>query len=150
MVDHAQVNNVKIVHENDAWFYGAKPEETKLVMERFHGPHFAAAFDFANTVKIGYKPFDDWFPWILPYLDTIHIKDAVQSTQKVVPAGQGEGQIQQTLQYVKDQNWQGPLTLEPHLAVDGKFQGFSGKQLCSEAHKALKTILLENPRLASG
>lgn len=141
MVDHAINNDIRILHENDAWFYGAKPEETQRVMEHFDSLAIRAAFDFANTVKIGFKPYNDWFPWIVPYLDTIHIKDAIQETQTVVPAGEGEGQIKETLQYLKDQNWHGPLTLEPHLAADGKFGGFSGKQLCSEAHKALKTIL---------
>ncbi|MBX3111576.1 MAG: sugar phosphate isomerase/epimerase [Fimbriimonadaceae bacterium] len=141
MVKLAGEAGVVLLHENDARFYGYCPDQSRRLMERFSGPHLRMAFDFANTVLTGHRPWDHWFPWCLPYLDTLHIKDAVEATQTVVPAGEGEGQIEQTLRWLKDQGWQGTLTLEPHLARAGRMSGFSGPELCRTAVDALRAIL---------
>jgi len=141
MVQHAEAAGVTLLLENDALFYGCHPEQSQRLMEQFYGPHFKMAFDFANTVLIGHRPWDDWFPWCLPYLDTLHIKDAVEATRTVVPAGEGDGQVEQTLKWLKQQGWQGTLTLEPHLASAGRMSGFSGPQLCRVAVDSLRAIL---------
>ncbi len=130
-----------LIHENDARFYGAYPENAKRLFAEFAGPNFKAAFDFANTVLIGYRAMDHWFPWILPYLDTLHIKDAVEKEGKVVPAGEGEGQILETFRFLKEKGWEGPLTLEPHLQAAGPLGGYSGEQLFEVATNALRGVL---------
>jgi 3-dehydroshikimate dehydratase len=132
-----------LLHENDATFYGAFPNGAQRLFERFGGDSFKAAFDFANTVQIGYRPMRDWFPWLLPHLHTLHIKDAIEVGKKVVPAGEGEGEMVETLKWLGAQGWSGTLTLEPHLASAGKFGGFSGEQLFEEAVKALHKVLAE-------
>jgi sugar phosphate isomerase/epimerase len=137
----AEQAGVVLIHENDARFYGAFPEGAQRLFETHGGPHFKAAFDFANTVLIGFRPFPDWFPWLLPHLHTLHIKDAIESQGQVVPAGEGQGQIAQTLSWLREQGWTGPMTLEPHLASAGKFGGFSGEQLFEEAVKAFRSTL---------
>ncbi len=141
MVAHAEEAGVTLLHENDARFYGADPEQTRRLVEEFHGPHFKLAFDFANTVLIGHRPWDDWLPWALPFIDTLHIKDAVEDTRRVVPAGEGDGQIERTLQWMKGEGWHGTLTLEPHLQSAGRMSGFSGPKLCRVAVEALRAIL---------
>lgn len=128
-----------LLHENDAKFWGAYPEQAKILFEEFGSPEFRAAFDFANAEILGYRAMDHWFPWILPHLDTIHIKDAKDG--KVVPPGEGDGQIKQTLSYLKSEGWEGPLTLEPHLQAAGPMGGFSGEQLFEVAYQALAKIL---------
>jgi sugar phosphate isomerase/epimerase len=134
---------VTLIHENDAKFWGAYPANAKRLFESLANDNFKAAFDFANTVLLGYDPLNDWFPWLLPYLDTIHIKDAVKSEVKVVPAGEGDARIAETLKYLIDQNWSGPLTLEPHLQSAGALGGFSGVQLFEVATNALRKVLAE-------
>lgn len=133
--------DVLLIHENDAKFWGAYPKNAKRLFAEFDGPHFKAAFDFANTVLLGFHPLGDWFPWILPYLDTIHIKDAIRAEGKVVPAGKGDGQLREVLAYVSEEGWSGPLTLEPHLAAAGPLGGFSGAQLFRVAAEALREVL---------
>lgn len=128
-----------LLHENDAKFWGAYPEQAKQLFAEFGGHSFRAAFDFANTVLLGFKPLDDWFPWIVPYLDTIHIKDAIHGAG-VVPSGQGEGQIEQTLSSLASIGWTGTLTMEPHLSAAGAFGGFSGEQLFTVAVDALRKV----------
>lgn len=132
-----------LLHENDARFWGAYPENARLLFAELGNDFFRAAFDFANTVLIGFRPWDDWFPWILPYLDTLHIKDAIEVDQRVVPCGEGEGQVARTLKYLDGQGWRGPLTLEPHLAAAGPFGGFSGDRLFEVAAQALRRVVGE-------
>ncbi len=135
----AEDHDVMLLHENDAKFWGAYPENAKVLFAELASDHFQAAFDFANSVILGSKPFDDWFPWVLPYLDTLHIKDAREG--KVVPAGEGSGQIEQTLRWLIENQWDGPLTIEPHLQAAGPLGGFSGPELFGVATNALKAIL---------
>ena len=140
--DRADAQGVMLLLENDARYYSAFPHISQLLFDKLGGPSFKAAFDFANTVLIGYRP-KDWFPWLLPHLDTLHIKDAVEREGKVVPAGQGDGEIGETLGYLIKEGWNGPLTLEPHLQAAGAFGGFSGEQLFREAVGALRSVLAE-------
>lgn len=140
MLRVAEREDVILLLENDGTLWSAYPSHAKWLFDRFDSPHLMAAFDFANTVILGYGP-NDWFPWLTPRLDTIHIKDAVRSTKTVVPAGEGDGMIEETLRRLFHGGWSGPLTLEPHLAHAGAAAGFSGPELFKRATDALKTIL---------
>lgn len=130
--------DVLLLVENDAKFWSAYPQNAKRLFREFAGPNLMAAFDFANAYLLG-TSIEDWFPWIVPYLDTLHIKDAKDG--KVVPAGEGDAGILITLRSLWKENWSGPLTLEPHLAAVGAFGGFSGEALFVEAANALKSVL---------
>lgn len=143
MVDMAQANDLILIHENDARFFGAYPNNCRRLLEEFSGPNFRAIFDFSNAVLIGYRPFPHWFPWVLPYLDTLHIKDSVEATGAIVPSGEGDGQMAETIRWLIGQGWQGTLTLEPHLSAKGPFGGFSGPQLFETAVTALRKTVAE-------
>ena len=131
---------VVLIHENDDRYWGAHPANAKRLMETIGSDNFKFAFDFANTVLQGYRTLDDWFPWVLPYLDTLHIKDAIKSEHKIVPAGEGDGQLLETFRWLVEQGWSGPLTIEPHLAAAGPMGGFSGEQLFEVAVNALRKV----------
>jgi 3-dehydroshikimate dehydratase len=139
----AHDHGVTLLHENDARFWGAYPQNAKRLFEELGDDSFRAAFDFANTVLLGFRPMDDWFPWILPHLDTLHIKDAVAADGTIVPAGEGDGQMRETFAYLIGEGWNGPLTMEPHLKAAGPLGGFSGGQLFSTAVTALRKTLSE-------
>ncbi|MHB8636997.1 MAG: sugar phosphate isomerase/epimerase family protein [Fimbriimonadaceae bacterium] len=143
MVSMAADADVVLIHENDGHYYGAFPAHAKRLFEAIGGPHFRAAFDFANTVLIGFRPMRDWFPWLLPHLDTLHIKDAVESEHQVVAAGEGDGQLVETLRFLVSQNWHGPLTLEPHLKAAGPLGGYSGPELFAYAAERMKAVVAE-------
>jgi sugar phosphate isomerase/epimerase len=138
-IAYAKEHGLLLMHENDARYYGAFPENAKRLFGEFGSEHFRAAFDFANSVQIGFKAMDDWFPWLLPHLETIHIKDA--KSGKVVPAGEGDGQVVETLAWLKEQGWNGVLSIEPHLQLAGDRGGFSGTESFGIATNALKEIL---------
>jgi sugar phosphate isomerase/epimerase len=141
MVDLAEKNGLIVLHENDWYFYGAYPANAQRMFAEFGGPCFRAAFDFANAVFASTRAMDDWFPWLLPHLDTLHIKDYVEAENRVVVAGAGDGQVEETLGYLAAEGWEGTLSLEPHLAEAGQFGGYSGPENCSRAHAALARIL---------
>ena len=82
----------------------------------------------------------DWFPWVLPYLDTLHIKDAIEADHKIVPAGEGDGELLDAFNWLVSQGWSGPLTIEPHLAAAGPRGGFSGEELFEVAVVALRKV----------
>jgi len=74
----------------------------------------------------------------------IHIKDALADSGKVVPAGEGDGQIAPILVDLHKSGYDGFLSLEPHLQVAGQAGGFSGPQLFKVAADALKKVCREN------
>jgi sugar phosphate isomerase/epimerase len=141
--NRAENQGVILIVENDDTYWNAFPDHAKRLFDTLGNSSFKAAFDFANTVLIGFRPMQDWFPWLLPHVDTLHIKDAVEADRRIVPAGGGDGQIQETLAWMVKQGWSGPLTIEPHLQAAGPFGGFSGPALFGEATKALRKIMAQ-------
>lgn len=142
MAEMARDADLMLIHENDARFFGAFPNNCRRLLDEFGGPYFKAIYDFSNAVLIGF-PTRVWFPWILPHLDTLHIKDSIEATQQIVPAGEGEGDMVETMRYLIGQNWVGTLTLEPHLQAAGAFGGFSGPELFEVAAKAIRRVVSE-------
>jgi len=64
--------------------------------QNLDSPKFRAVFDFANFVQAGEDPLANW-QLLKPYTAHIHIKDALHGSGKVVPAGEGDGQIAEIL-----------------------------------------------------
>ncbi|MEI7575423.1 MAG: TIM barrel protein [Armatimonadota bacterium] len=141
-VGFAAENDLVLMHENDGKYYGSIPGNAQRLFETFGSPSFMAAFDFANSVQHGFFAMKDWFPWLLPHLETVHIKDA-REDGKVVPAGEGVGQVRETLVWLKQQSWEGVLSIEPHLQFAGDRGGFSGTESFGIASRAIKGILEE-------
>jgi sugar phosphate isomerase/epimerase len=76
-----------------------------------------------------------------PYLEYIQIKDAITGTGEVVPAGAGDGQLNETITALRDDGFDGFFSLEPHLASAGVAGGFSGADLFITAHTAFVGLL---------
>jgi len=73
----------------------------------------------------------------------VQVKDAIAATGEVVPAGEGDGQVRQTLSALIESGFAGYLSLEPHLALAGQFGGFSGPAQFRRAARALKGLLTD-------
>ncbi len=106
-------------------------------------PALRATFDAANFVQCGVRPFTQGYGLLRPYLVYLQVKDALAATGEVVPAGQGDGQVRQTLAALRDSGFEGFVSLEPHLAQAGRYGGFSGPEGFARAARALKEILNE-------
>lgn len=149
-VDYAKQENVILLHENEKEIYGDNAKRCLEIMKEFYGEHFKAVFDFANFVQC-HQDTKEAFELLKPYIAYIHIKDAKSESGMVVPAGYGDGHVEQILANLLDEGYQGFLSLEPHLA---DFTGFdaleqngekkekmSGEEAYTTAYLALKKIL---------
>ncbi|MGB6455554.1 MAG: sugar phosphate isomerase/epimerase family protein [Streptosporangiaceae bacterium] len=134
---------VVLAHENEKEIYGDRPERCADIIESVGSPALRATFDAANFVQCGVRPHSDAYELLRPYLEYVQIKDALTTTGEVVPAGQGDGQVRETLAGLRDSGFQGYLSLEPHLAMAGRFGGFSGADGFRLAARALKALLAE-------
>jgi sugar phosphate isomerase/epimerase len=143
MVDMSAAGGVTMLHENEKGIYGEQPERCLDMHETVMGDSFGAIFDPANYVQAGVKPFEDAFPLLKPHIVYFHIKDALMDGGKVVPAGEGDGQIRELMAAAKDMGYSGFLSLEPHLRVAGHSTGFTGPDLFATARNALCKVLDE-------
>jgi sugar phosphate isomerase/epimerase len=100
-------------------------------------------FDPANFVMCGVRPFTEGYELLKDYIEYVHIKDGLMSEQRVVPAGQGDGEVRELLMALKARGFDGFLSLEPHLSNAGQFGGFSGPDLFGVAVRALRELLNE-------
>jgi 3-dehydroshikimate dehydratase len=141
MVDMAAVAGVTLLHENEKGIYGELPERCLDLHQTIKGSRLRATFDPANFVLAGVRPFADAYRLLRPYVEYLHIKDAVLSEGRVVPAGEGSGQIRELMAALTATGYSGFLSLEPHLQVAGRASGFSGPELFGTAVKALRAIL---------
>ena len=71
----------------------------------------------------------------------MHIKDGLLAEQRVVPAGQGDGQLRELIAALAARGYDGVASLEPHLASAGTFNGFSGPELFEVAARAFRDVL---------
>lgn len=130
---------ITLVHENEKDIFGQMADQCLDMMQTINSPQFRTAFDFANFVQAGQDPLAAW-KMLKPYTVHIHIKDAIALSGKVVPAGQGDGHIQEILRDAWQSGYRGHLSLEPHLQVAGHSHGETGVDLFKVATDALKTI----------
>jgi len=139
----AAERGVVLAHENEKRIYGDRPERCADIIASVASPALRATFDAANFVQCGVRPHSDAYDLIRTYLVYVQVKDAFMATGEVVPAGQGDGQVRDTLAALRDSGFQGYLSLEPHLAGAGSSGGFSGPDLFRLASRALKDLLAD-------
>jgi sugar phosphate isomerase/epimerase len=138
-VDYLGDRPVVLVHENEADIYGEKVAQCVDMMKSIDSARLRSAFDFANFVHAGENPLENW-PKLKPYTVHIHIKDMRKSDKKIVPAGEGDGQIESILADLGRSGYRGYLTMEPHLAMAGQFRGHTGPELFKAAVDALRAV----------
>lgn len=143
IVDRASASDVTLLHENEKEIYGDIPERCHDILATIDSPHFQAAWDPANFVQCGVQPHTTGYDLLRPYIGYVHIKDARLNSGEVVPAGDGDGQVRETLRALRDSGFDGFFSLEPHLAVAGRFSGFSGPDLFRHAVQRFKALLRE-------
>jgi sugar phosphate isomerase/epimerase len=139
----AEGRGLVLAHENEKDIYGDTPQRCADLIAGVGSPALRATFDAANFVQCGVAPHAEGYDLIRPYLVYLQVKDALAATGQVVPAGQGDGQVRQTLGALRDSGFEGYVSLEPHLGETGRFGGFSGPGGFRRAAQALKALLEE-------
>ena len=138
----AEERGLVLAHENEKEIYGDVPDRCADLITAVASPALRATFDPANFVQCGVRPFSDAYALLRPHLVYLQVKDALAATGEV-PAGQGDGELRQTLTALREDGFAGFMSLEPHLAQAGRFGGFSGPEGFRRAAAALKFLLNE-------
>lgn len=139
----AEEHGLVLAHENEKEIYGDRPERCAEIISAVSSPALRATFDAANFVQCGVRPHAEAYALIRPHLVYVQVKDALAATGEVVPAGQGDGQVAETLAALRDSGFEGYLSLEPHLAIAGRHGGFSGPASFRRAAQSLKALLAD-------
>jgi sugar phosphate isomerase/epimerase len=141
LADVAAQNNVVLLHENEKDIYGDIPRRCLDIVESVGSPNLRLAWDPANFVQVGVRPFTDGYALLRPHVEYIQIKDAIAVDGSVVVAGAGDGEVVDTIRALRDDGFDGFFSLEPHLGDVNALGGFSGPELFTSAWKAFTDIL---------
>jgi sugar phosphate isomerase/epimerase len=138
--------DVVMVHENEAHIYGHSAANCVDLVKTIDSPKLKLAYDPANFVwgeQITNNVEVAW-PLMKPYVVHIHIKDWKLGAKDVgsMP-GQGDGQIKELLAELAAMNYDGCMTMEPHLMAGGQFGGSTGPELFAKAIAAVRSLAKE-------
>ena len=152
----ASAHDLVLVHENESYIYGDDAERCRDLVESVGSPALAIAFDPANFVQVGVRPFAEAWPLLCEHVRHFHVKDAVSVDRgglqpypshvpeehlmdAIRPAGEGEGQLPELLQSLDNQDYSGFLVVEPHL--QRRLPNLDAVQRFGTALRALRALL---------
>jgi sugar phosphate isomerase/epimerase len=93
----AETAGITLLHENEKHIYGDIPARCLEILEAVGSPALRAAWDPANFVQCGVRPHTEGYAQLRPFIAYVHVKDSILATRQVVPAGQGDGEVRETL-----------------------------------------------------
>ena len=154
MAAMARERGIRLCHENESAIYGQEPKEVRDLLTSL--PELYGIFDPANYRMNGADVIEG-IEATLINLAYLHIKDAIYDLQMIVPAGEGEGKIDEILEIVnKSTDAVVYLTVEPHLhmfdayklidehELKGKYSFNNNREAFDCAVGALRTLLINN------
>lgn len=141
LAEVAAEGDVVLLHENEKEIYGDIPRRCLDVVESVGSPYLRLAWDAANFVQVGVRPFTEGYALLRPHLEYVQIKDALLADGEVVPAGRGDGEVAETMRALHADGFDGFFSLEPHLSQTHSLGGFSGPELFTEAWRAFTDLL---------
>jgi sugar phosphate isomerase/epimerase len=137
----AEGTGVTLVHENEKDIFGDVPSRVADIIESVNSPALKVAWDPANFVQVGVKPFTEAYELLRPHLVYLQVKDALFDGGRVVPAGEGDGEVLRTVEALRDSGYTGFASLEPHLAAAFSLGGYSGPYAFGVAARAFAKVL---------
>lgn len=137
----AEAADLVLLHENEKQIYGDVPRRCLDIVRSVDSPHLRLAWDPANFVQVGVRPYSDGYAMLREHLEYMQIKDALAADGMVVPAGKGDGEVARTCRALRHDGFDGFFSLEPHLAAGTATGGFSGPELFRTAWQAFTDLL---------
>lgn len=141
LVQAAKGHDIVLLHENEKEIYGDIPRRCLDIVTSVDSPRLQLAWDPANFVQVGVRPFTEGYSMLRPYVGYIQIKDALLADGTVVVAGAGDGEVVETIRALNADGFDGFFSLEPHLGEYTAFGALSGTELFTKAWKAFTDIL---------
>jgi len=144
LTERAKAADVELLHENEKEIVGDTLARCQALVRGVNDPHLRVLWDPANFVQVGEaRVTERGWPLLGDLVAYVHIKDAKLDDGSVCQAGEGDGQVRELLQALVKRNYQGFLSLEPHLMVAGRSGGFSGTEYMTIAAEALRKVMAE-------
>jgi sugar phosphate isomerase/epimerase len=137
----AEEADLVLLHENEKEIYGDVPSRCLDIVRSVGSPHLRLAWDPANFVQVGVRPYADGYAVLRPHLEYVQIKDALAADGTVVTAGNGDGEVARTLRALRHDGFDGFFSLEPHLSTGTATGGFSGPDLFRRAWQDFTDML---------
>ena len=141
LAEVAKGADVTLVHENEKDIYGDIPRRCLDIVTSVSAPHLQLAWDPANFVQVGVRPFTEGYDMLRPHVSYIQIKDALLTDGTVVVAGAGDGEVPETVRALRADGFDGFFSLEPHLGDYTAFGALSGPELFTNSWQAFTDIL---------
>lgn len=141
LVAKAEARGLRLCHENEKRIYGDTVERLLDLFHTLASPALGLTFDPANFVQVGVKPWKDGYPALRPFVTYMHMKDAVFSTRRPCPVGEGEAEVEQILGGLAQSGYQGFLSIEPHLKKTEPYASMAEPERFRAASGALKHLL---------
>jgi sugar phosphate isomerase/epimerase len=141
LAEAAADSDVILAHENEKEIYGDIPRRCLDIVTSVSSPKLQLAWDPANFVQVGVRPFSEGYAMLRPHVGTIQIKDALLSDGTVVVAGAGDGEVPETVRALRADGFDGFFSLEPHLGEYTAYGALSGPELFTQSWKAFTDIL---------
>ncbi|MFD4998136.1 sugar phosphate isomerase/epimerase family protein [Streptomyces buecherae] len=114
----AEEAGLVLLHENCAGWAGTEAARMRELLTEVDSPALRLLFDVGNGVAYDYEAYD-LLPTIAPYVEHVHIKDAVgtpEDASYLLP-GDGRCRVEDSLRYLLDQGYTGVWSIEPHINV---------------------------------
>jgi sugar phosphate isomerase/epimerase len=141
LAERAEPAGLVLLHENEKGIYGDVPARVLDVVESVGSPALRLAWDPANYVQVGVRPFTEGYPALRPHTVYVQVKDAHLATGEVVPAGEGDGEVRETVRALAADGFDGFFSMEPHLGRYDEFGALSGPENFTRATRAFTAIL---------
>jgi sugar phosphate isomerase/epimerase len=141
LAEVADGSDVILVHENEKEIYGDIPRRCLDIVTSVSAPQLQLAWDPANFVQVGVRPFTEGYAVLRPHVSYIQIKDALLADGSVVVAGAGDGEVAETVRALGADGFDGFFSLEPHLGDTSSTGAWSGPELFTHAWKAFTDLL---------
>ncbi|OGS21648.1 MAG: hypothetical protein A3J83_01430 [Elusimicrobia bacterium RIFOXYA2_FULL_40_6] len=121
--------------------YGDTPERCIELVKAVNSPNLKIIFDPGNiTYFLGTKAYPDAYNVLADFTAYLHIKDGKYDKSFVLP-GKGDSGIKEILTDLQKRNFDGFLSLEPHLVSGNSTGGFTGPDNFRSAIKELKNLI---------
>jgi sugar phosphate isomerase/epimerase len=141
LAEAAADTDVILVHENEKEIYGDIPRRCLDIVTSVSSPKLQLAWDPANFVQVGVRPFTEGYAMLRAHVGYIQIKDALLADGTVVVAGAGDGEVFETVRALRADGFDGFFSLEPHLGEYTAYGALSGPELFTKAWKGFTDIL---------
>jgi len=149
MTAAAAARGITLLLENEKHTYADCIVRCTDLLAAIETPRLGVAFDAANFVQCGERPYPDAYRALRRRIAYVHVKD-VSDRGEMVPAGEGIAGWPEMIGELSRDGYDGFLSLEPHLAAAHRFGGFSGVEGFHRAARALRRLLPPDRSLSDG